>query len=206
MDDYSLPKRFAFVDLETTGLDPKRDRVIEVGVLIVEDGQKIAEFDRLINPGLAEEDITTLDITGIDYADLVGAPQFSDLGEEILNLISSTLFIAHNAKFDYEFLREEFLELDIPFELPNLCSVKLSRELYPEFKHHDLSSLSSRFGIEISNRHRAFDDALAVWEFFKIVQSNFEPKRLNSVVSRLIEQPIRTATKSKTSKNQIGLI
>ncbi len=206
MNDYSLPKRLAFVDLETTGLDPKNDRVMEVGVLVVEDGHQVAEYNQLVNPGISEDQISTLEMTGINYDEISHAPRFDQLGEEILQLMHSSLFVAHNAKFDYEFLREEYLGLDIPFELPNLCSVKLSRELYPEFKHHDLTSLTQRLDIQIDNRHRAYDDAAAIWEFFKKIQSGFEPTYLNSVISRLIEQPVKSKISNKNSKKQMGLL
>ena len=88
------------------------------------------------------------------------------------------LFVAHNAKFDYGFIEQECLRLDIPFSMPHLCTVKLSRVLFPQYPRHDLTSITQRFNISIQKRHRAFDDAFALWEFWKIIDKKIPREKL----------------------------
>lgn len=163
-----LEKNFTIVDVETTGGSPFFNRVIEIGLLRVEKGEVVEEYRQLFNPGMALPEFIS-EMTGITDADLVGAPHFEDLAEEILGKFENAIFVAHNSQFDFSFLKEEFRRAGLAFNVPQLCTVRLSRVLYKQHKHHNLTAVIERFGFECENRHRAFDDAKVLWDFLRHV-------------------------------------
>ena len=128
----------AIVDTETTGTSPLYGRVIEVAVLRVEKGKVVRTFHSLVNPERAVQPVIE-SITGITAAQLETAPLFSEIARELLDILDGALFVAHNVKFDYAFLRNEFRRTHRSFTARCLDTVSLSKRLYPEFLHHDLS-------------------------------------------------------------------
>ncbi|HLB85278.1 MAG TPA: 3'-5' exonuclease, partial [Steroidobacteraceae bacterium] len=148
----------ACVDLETTGGAAASHRVIEVGIVLLDGGVVVEEWSSLVNPGChIPRGITT--ITGIDTGMVAEAPRFEELGEAILRRLTGCLFVAHNAGFDYGFLRSEFRRIGMRFSAPRLCTVRLSRALFPEEHGHSLDALIARLGIICDARHRALGDA-----------------------------------------------
>src|SRR5579872_6398767 len=129
-----LPQKLCFVDIETSGTSLYRGKIIEVGIIRVEDGKVTKTFQSLINPNcFVSEDIFAL--THINPAQLDRSPTFRQLKDEILEILDDAVFVAHNVRFDYSFLKKELKQLGIEFSPKNLCTVKLSRALYPRFKH-----------------------------------------------------------------------
>ena len=170
--------RLAYIDVETTGSQPGRDRVTEVGIVITDNHEIVEEWQSLVNPGTyIPEFIQSL--TGITPEMLESAPPFERIADDIRRLLDGRIFIAHNAKFDYGFIRNEFRRLDKEFNSPVACTVKLSRLLYPQQKRHNLDTLISVHDIECMQRHRALDDARA----------------LPMIVSRMIEAKGQQAIK-----------
>lgn len=153
----------AIVDLETTGGHITRDRITEIGILLV-DGDQVRPWRALVNPGMPIPPFIE-QMTGISNAMVAEAPPFEALAAELLQLLHGRLFIAHNARFDYSFLKNAFRRLELPWRAQQLCTVKLSRLLYPQHYKHNLDSLIARFNLGCANRHRALDDAEAVWRF-----------------------------------------
>ena len=151
-------RRLAYVDLETTGARPTRDRITEIGILLVDDGVVSGEWSSLVNPGVP---IPTQiqHLTGISNQMVADAPEFPALAESLLSLLEGRVFVAHNVRFDYGFLRNEFRRLGCDIRYPALCTVKLSRQLEPQHKRHNLDSLIARHGLHMDSRHRALDDA-----------------------------------------------
>jgi len=183
-----LPKNLTFVDIETTGGSITFDRIIEIGILQVRDNKLERTYQTFLNPDRAlPPEITNL--TGISAADLEGAPSFFDIKDELMDYFEDTVFVAHNARFDYGFLKQEFLRFGQRFTQKQLCTVKLSRLLYPEFRHHNLDSIIERFKFEIENRHRAFSDAKILWEFYQKIQTVFPFEKLTQAVSHIIKKP-----------------
>src|ERR671934_2180511 len=136
----------AIVDLETTGTRPAADRVTEIGVLEVERFEVVSEWSTLVNPGIAlPSEIQAL--TGITHGMLAQAPRFAELARELHERLAGRVFVAHNARFDYGFLRREFDRAGIKFLAKTLCTVKLARRLYPEQESHTLDSPIDRHGI-----------------------------------------------------------
>ncbi|MDB5254121.1 MAG: polC [Parcubacteria group bacterium] len=159
-------KIFAIVDVETTGTSPTFDRCIELGIIRVENGLVTERFQTLLDPQKnLPSSITT--ITGIQAEDLLGAPLFEDVSDKVSELLEGAVFVAHNARFDYSFMKNEFKRVGKTYSAKNLCTVRLSRKLFPGHKKHDLSTLIERFGFECENRHRALDDAEVLWSFLE---------------------------------------
>lgn len=183
-----LPANLTFVDIETTGGSVTTDRVIEIGILQVKDNKLETTFETFLNPDRPLPDEIQL-LTGITPSDLEKAPSFFDIKEELEQYFYDSVFVAHNARFDYGFLKQEFLRYGIKFTPRQLCTVKLSRLLFPEHRHHNLDSIIERFQFEIENRHRAFSDAKILWNFYQKVQVLFPAEKLTQTVSHILKKP-----------------
>lgn len=151
---------FAVIDLETTGGNHNSERIIEIGIVLHDGKIKIGEYTTLINP---EKEISAFisTFTGITNSMVKNAPKFSDVADTILELLEGKIIVAHNAKFDYNFIKSEFRRLNIPFSKKNICTVQLSRKIFPSHKSHSLGNICRDLGIAVDNRHRAFGDAAA---------------------------------------------
>jgi DNA polymerase III subunit epsilon len=156
----------AFVDLETTGATATSDRVTEIGIIEVDEDGSVREWQQLVNPGTRIPAFIE-QLTGISNAMVADAPPFEAVAEETLRRLEGRLFIAHNARFDYGFLKNEFKRLGVTFQAPVLCTVKLSRTLFPEHKRHNLDSLIERHGLQAKARHRALADAQLIHQFWQ---------------------------------------
>lgn len=151
-----------FVDLETTGATATHDRITEVGLVEIDNGRFVREWSTLVNPGISiPPGIQAL--TGISNDMVALAPRFEEVAREIYEAIDGRMFVAHNARFDYGFLKNEFRRLGKTFTAPVLCTVKLSRKLFPQHPRHNLDSLMTRHSIECDARHRALGDARVLW-------------------------------------------
>ncbi|MFC3874714.1 3'-5' exonuclease [Neisseria musculi] len=153
------------VDVESTGGNLFEDRITEVALLRFENG-RAERYERLVNPQRSVSAFITR-LTGISNEMVTAAPAFADLAGELLPLLRGSLLVAHNSRFDYTFLCHEFRRAGVDFAAPALCSVKLSRRLYPQFHKHNLDSIIERFGISAANRHRALADVLALADFLE---------------------------------------
>ena len=154
-----------FVDVETTGFSARDGRVIELGMVRVENGKVVSRFSELIDPG-QEVSWQTTRVTGITTTDVFGKPQFRYIIDRVEDFLDGALFAAHSVDFDYGFLSEEFSRSGSKLSVDRFCTARLSRQLYPEHRSHSLDSLISRHGYEVSNRHRALDDAEVIAKFF----------------------------------------
>lgn len=179
-----MPTTLTFIDLETTGLSPARDRVIEIGILRMQNGRITRTFTSLVNPECTIPPEITM-LTGITAGELDRAPVFSQIIRDIEPLFGDALFVAHNARFDYSFMRAEFSRLDKTFTSPILCTAKLSRTLFPRYKRHSLDSVIDRLGISVRMRHRAMDDARALAEFYRRVKKQFGTDVLSAAITHV---------------------
>jgi DNA polymerase-3 subunit epsilon len=161
--------RFVFVDLETTGANAAHDRITEIGVVRIEDGQVVDTWSSLVNPGC---DIPSpiQAFTGISNEMVSDAPRFSQVATCLLEKLRGAVFVAHNARFDYSFLRAEFRKLGVDFSAEVLCTVKLSRRLFPEHARHNLDAVIERHGLICESRHRALGDARVLKDFWFSLQ------------------------------------
>jgi DNA polymerase-3 subunit epsilon len=156
----------AFVDLETTGATATHDRITEIGIVEVDADGSVREWQQLVNPGVRIPPFIE-QLTGISNDMVADAPPFEMVASETMKRLEGRLFIAHNARFDYGFLKNEFKRLGIPFRASVLCTVKLSRTLFPEHKRHNLDSLIERHDLQAEARHRALADAQLIHQFWQ---------------------------------------
>ncbi|MBK8892137.1 MAG: 3'-5' exoribonuclease [Dechloromonas sp.] len=159
-------RALAFVDLETTGATATSDRITEIGIIEVDADGSVREWQQLVNPGTRIPPFIE-QLTGISNELVAAAPPFAEVADETWRRLAGRLFIAHNARFDYGFLKNEFRRLGVTFRAPVLCTVKLSRSLFPEHKRHNLDSLIERHDLAVGARHRALADAQLIRQFWQ---------------------------------------
>ena len=176
----------AFVDLETTGASAIKDRITEIGIVLV-DENGIQEWSQLVHPQTRIPAYIE-QMTGITNAMVEQAPGFAEMAAEVEAMLRGRLFIAHNARFDYGFLKNEFNRLGMTFRPTVLCTVKLSRALYPQYRHHNLDSLMERHNLITKDRHRALADAQLIHQFWHVLLEKFSESELNDTVRHLINR------------------
>ena len=182
-----IPDRLAFIDLETTGANPVRDRITEIGVVEV-DGDRVTTWNTLINPGRPIPEFIQ-QLTGIRNEMVADAPTFAEVAEELAERLQGRLFIAHNARFDYGFVKNEYQRLGQRFRSDVLCTVRLSRKLFPEYPRHNLDSLIARHGLQTGDRHRALADADLIWQFWRLLQRDRGEDALAEAVQQQLKRP-----------------
>jgi DNA polymerase III subunit epsilon len=182
-----LPARLAIVDLETTGTDPTRDRVTEVAILLVDDGELIETWSSLVNPGVPiPPEIQAL--TGIRDDMVRTAPCFAELADEVMSRLHDRVFVAHNARFDYGFIKNECRRLGLKYTADVLCTVRLSRRIHSEYSQHGLDAIVERHGLEAVDRHRATGDARLAWMFLEKMSCEYS-QDIGHHVKSLLRMP-----------------
>jgi DNA polymerase-3 subunit epsilon len=156
---------FAVVDVETTGMRAAgADRITDIAVVLVKGMRRELLFDSLVNPGVPIP-WRIMGLTGITDAMVRGAPPFSAVADQVIQVLSGRVFVAHNARFDWGFVSAEVRRArDLALDGPRVCTVRLARRLLPELPSRSLDALSLYFGLENHARHRAGGDALATAE------------------------------------------
>lgn len=193
-----LDKTFTIVDVETTGASPTLGRIIEIGLLRVEHGEVVSTYNTLVNPGQDIPEFIT-NMTGIRESDVLGAPTFEDIADTLLEFFKGSTFVAHNAAFDYAFLKAEFTRVGYGLMVPRLCTVRLSRAVYPEHKRHNLSVLIERHGFVCQSRHRAYDDAEVLWQFLQMLHTTLPEPDFRAHLNKLIQPVFRIAPEVKNT-------
>ncbi|WP_423187560.1 exonuclease domain-containing protein [Alishewanella sp. d11] len=161
---------YVVLDVETTGGKAGTDRITEIGAVKVQGGEVLDTFNTLINP---ERPIPSFisRLTGISNTMVVDAPKFADIATQLAEFLQGAVFVAHNAKFDYGFIRAEFSRCDIPFDMPQLCTVVNMRRYYPGLASYSLGKLCEALEIKLTNHHRALADATATVELLKLINA-----------------------------------
>ncbi|MBT2787859.1 MULTISPECIES: 3'-5' exonuclease family protein [unclassified Halomonas] len=158
-----------FIDVETTGTRATRDRITEIAALKVINGELIDRWSSLIYPECkVPAQITQL--TGIRDDMLVDAPRFAKIAESLREWLGDGQLVAHNARFDYSFLRNEFKRAGQNFRASLICTLRLSRRIAPLERQHNLKALLNRYGITPIRHHRAGDDVDALWSLWQAWQ------------------------------------
>lgn len=156
---------YAIVDLETTGGYAANHRITEIAIYLHDGMQITGTYHTLVNPGRNIPHYIT-GLTGISTEMVLDAPTFEQISDEIFNVLSNKIFVAHNAHFDYSFLKREFELAGVNWQSKKLCTVRLSRKIIPGLRSYSLGSLAESLGIQIANRHRAQGDAHATVKIF----------------------------------------
>ena len=176
----------AFVDIETTGGNADRDRITEIGIKTLANGQESA-WECLIDPQtFIPQNIQRL--TGITPDMVAGRPPFEELAIQIKKELEGKVFVAHNARFDYGFIKASFKRLGMDFRPRVLCTVKLSRLLFPQQARHNLDTIVATHALKISTRHRALGDADLLVQFWRVCEKTFGQARLLEAVHQLVGQ------------------
>ncbi|MEG0293992.1 helicase C-terminal domain-containing protein [Enterococcus sp.] len=154
-----MNQTYAIVDIETTGTNPKMDRIIQFGCVLVENNEIVGRFSTDINPGQAiSKQIQSL--TQISNRQVKKAPFFEDVATTIYNLLEDTHFVAHNIHFDYHFLNQELIRCGLPaLTIPGIDTVELAQIFLPTEASFRLNDLAESLGIEHENPHQAASDA-----------------------------------------------
>jgi DNA polymerase-3 subunit epsilon len=145
---------YAIVDIETTGSYASANGITEVAIHVFDGNKVVKKFESLINP-LQPIPRYIQSFTGITDEMVASAPQFDEVAEDIFNILNENIFIAHNVNFDYSFLKSHLLRAGHDLKSKKLCTVRLSRRIFPGFPSYSLGNLCRSLEIDINNRHRA---------------------------------------------------
>lgn len=177
-----------FLDLETTGATPLRDRITEIALVRFDNGIETARWQTLVNP---EQPIPPfiVQLTGIENEMVANAPTFSQVADTLLAFLEGTVLSAHNVRFDHGFIKAEFKRIGITLRQKVLCTVKLSRLLYPQFKSHGLDAIMQRHNITTVARHRAMGDVESVLAFIEAANLELGAEALQNASKQLMFGP-----------------
>jgi DNA polymerase-3 subunit epsilon len=183
-----LDRALIFLDLETTGATAHVDRITEIGLVEVDRGRPVGEWSSLVNP---ERPIppSIQSLTGITDAMVAKAPTFSELADDLFQRLAGKMLVAHNARFDFGFLQNEFRRVGLNYAPDILCTVRLSRRLYPQQRRHNLDSVIERHGISCDDRHRALADARVLWHFTQRIHQDLEAGAIRDAVADQLKKP-----------------
>ena len=161
---------YAIIDTETTGGSARFEKITEIAIYLHDGNQITGEFVTLVNP---ERNIPYFitNLTGITNEMVEDAPRFFEIARKIVELTEGRTFVAHNARFDYSFIRQEFKSLGFNYKRPVLDTVALSRKLIPGHSSYSLGNICKDLRISINGRHRAAGDALATVKLFEILMA-----------------------------------
>jgi DNA polymerase-3 subunit epsilon len=176
------------LDTETTGVSPQHDRITEIALIRFEDGVEVSRWQSLINPGISIPAHITY-LTGISNEMVKDAPSFKEVAAELYGHLEGAVMAAHNAKFDFNFLKAEYGRLGGTFRQKLLCTVKLSRKLYPQHKGHGLDAIMQRHGLRTNHRHRAMGDVELVVDYLRVAKNELGDVQVGEAVSELIKGP-----------------
>ncbi|HEV7349828.1 3'-5' exonuclease [Telluribacter sp.] len=159
---------YCIVDIETTGGVKGPTRIIEVAIYRHDGQQVVDSFQSLVNPETFIPPFISR-LTGIEDKMVKDAPTFAEIADPVRSLTQDAWFVAHNVSFDYNFIKKEFLWLDEYYQRDQLCTVRLSRRIFPGFKSYSLGNLCQSLAINVKDRHRAAGDAEATVTLFEML-------------------------------------
>ncbi|PUU95298.1 PolC-type DNA polymerase III [Halanaerobium sp.] len=202
---------FIVFDLETTGLNPSQHEIIEIGAVKIKNGEKIDEFKSFINPGVKIPAKIT-EITGINDRMVADAPDLEAVINDFVNFAGDGVLVAHNADFDYGFIRTALEKLEIEKDdYTVLDTLGLARALVKDSKNHKLNTLAKYFGVDLENHHRALDDAAATAEvlfnLLEIIKADGSDNlnQINSYISKIDWKDLRPFHAVILAENKKGL-
>jgi DNA polymerase-3 subunit epsilon len=178
---------FSVIDIETTGGNATHNKIIEIAV-VVHDGQKaLKKWESLINPETYIPSGIT-ELTGITQEMVANAPKFHEIAKELIEITESTIFVAHNVRFDYSFIRSAFNDLGYTFTRKLLCTIQLSKKIFPELPSYGLSAISKNLHLPNPDRHRAMGDAITT---ARLLEKIFQKANASEIINDLINLGIK---------------
>lgn len=179
------------LDLETTGLSPKSDRILEIGAVRVVNGIVEERCSTLIDPRMEIPEKVT-ELTGITQDMVAGMPEIKDVVAGLVAFCGDLPLLGHNIMFDYRFVKHSAVNSGLTFEAEGMDTLKISRALLADLPSRSLQSLRLHYGIPQENAHRALDDALTTHLLYQRLKREhgednaelFTPKKLNYRVKK----------------------
>ena len=166
---------YAIVDIETTGGKFNKESITELAIIRFSDNRILDQFSTLINP-LKEIQPFVQKLTGINSNMVKNAPKFYEVAKRVIEITEGCVLVAHNSNFDYRILKIEFERLGYEFKLKTICTVALSKKIFPNLESYKLSRITKSLGIPMGKSHRAMNDAQATLRLFKILLSKDKNK------------------------------
>jgi len=183
-----LAESLIFLDLETTGMTATHERITEIGLVEVANGEFVGSWSQLVNPQKSIPPFIQ-SLTGISNEMVEDAPTFEQLAPGLFERLHGKVLVAHNARFDYGFLKNEFARLGMSYRSRVLCTAKLSRKLFPEYRRHNLDSLIERWSLRCSARHRALGDAEVLWQFLQKLYARVDVSLIDDAMQAQMAAP-----------------
>jgi len=177
---------YVLLDLETTGGNAQRDRITEIAAVRFENGIEVARWSTLVNPSIRIPPFIQ-SLTGISDAMVADAPAFDEVAPRLLALLDGAVLVAHNVRFDHGFLVNELARIEIPLKVKTLCTVRLSRKLYPQHKGHGLDAILNRHGLQTLSRHRAMGDVEVVLQWLRIAKAELGDTVVSQAANQLLQ-------------------
>ena len=163
---------YVAIDLETTGLDPKRERIIEIGAVRVEQGEITGQFSTFVNPRM-ELEPRIVELTGIRDEMLAGAPEIGGVIGEILAFCGELPLLGHHVIFDYSFLKRAAVNAGTTFERNGIDTLKLCRRFMPGEEKKNLAAACAWFEVVQEEAHRALGDAVSAHRLYQKLKEHF---------------------------------
>lgn len=173
---------YAIVDIETTGGHANAHGITEIAIVIHDGTRIIEQYETLINP-FQEIPIFIQGLTGITDEMVSNAPSFAQVAPKIFSLLDQKIFVAHNVNFDFSFVHHHLKKENFHLQSQKLCTVRLSRKIFPGLPSYSLGKLTRNLNINIENRHRAGGDAFATATLFKMLLDADEHQYIEEVLS-----------------------
>ena len=189
---------YAILDIETTGGQFNEEGITEIAIYKFDGHEVVDQFISLVNPEKPIQPFV-VKLTGINNAMLRSAPKFYEVAKRIIEMTEGCVIVAHNASFDYRILKTEFRRLGFDFKKQTLCTVELSKKLFPEQESYSLGKLVRALGIPMADRHRANGDAMATVKLFKLLLSK-------DVEKEIVKSFIKTEIKSGMSPKLLDIV
>ncbi len=180
--------KFAIVDIETTGGFASANSMTEIAIILHNGKEEEGRYSSLINPGMSiPRHISAL--TGISNEMVINAPVFEDIASMIYQLLQDRIFVAHNVNFDFSFVQNQLSACGFPLKVKKLCTVRMSRQIFPGLPSYSLGNLCRAISIPINNRHRAEGDASATALLFeKLLEADHGKKFAEMTKGKTAEQ------------------
>ena len=166
-----MTESYVCIDLETTGLDPKKDKIIEIGAVKVENNKVVEEWETYINPN-RKLDERIVELTGIHDEQLSQAPEIGEMLPKLLEVTEGEALLGHRVMFDYSFLKKAAVDHKISFERSGIDTLKIARKYLMSLESRGLGYLCRYYGID-HNAHRALGDARATVQLYQRLAEQF---------------------------------
>lgn len=157
---------YVVLDVETTGIDRKNDRIVEIAILEIANGNIVDQYQTLVNPGIPISP-GAYQVHGISDADVASAPKAEHIAAEIADRLRGKPVVGHSVTFDLDFVEEAFRDAGITEKLSYIDTLSFSRKLFPTFPKYGLQELLSLLNIEKGEAHRALGDAISTYRLFE---------------------------------------